>query len=223
MGLARILVVDDDEALRKLLKERLKDTYEVLDTGDPTEALSLALDLGPECILLDLLMPGLTGFELCKTFSSLSLTQKIPVLVLSGNPVEQYRDYCSHLGAVDYFQKPIDFVRLRVRINQLVNESVPERRPELRLKMQVAIELRGLNRYGKAFHEVTATEDISVTGFRCACAAPLVQQSFVEVYLRGGTVKRRVGRAQVVHALRNGQNPPKYGFHFMQKPSEWLL
>jgi DNA-binding response OmpR family regulator len=223
MGLARILVVDDDEALRKLLKERLQDSYEILDTGDPTEALSLALDLRPDCILLDLLMPGLTGFELCNTFSSLSLTQKIPILVLSGNPIEQYREYCSHLGAEDYFQKPIDFVRLRVRINELINESLPEPRPELRLKLQVAIELRGLNRYGKAFHELTATEDISVKGFRCACAAPLGQQSVVEVYLRSGTVKRRVGRAQVVHALRNGQNAPQYGFHFMQKPTEWLL
>jgi response regulator RpfG family c-di-GMP phosphodiesterase len=173
--------------------------------------------------LLDLLMPGLTGFELCRTLSSLSLTQRIPILVLSGNPVEQFRDYCSHLGAEDYFQKPIDFVRLRVRINQLVNERLLERRPELRLKMQVAIELRGLNRFGKAFHEVTATQDISVTGFRCACATPLGQKSVVEVFLRGGSARRRVGRAEVVHALRSGQDAPQYGFHFMQKPSEWLL
>jgi DNA-binding response OmpR family regulator len=223
MDLARILVVDDDEALRGLLKERLKDGYEVMDTADPAEALSLALELHPDCILLDLLMPGLTGFELCKTLSSLSLTQRIPILVLSGNPVEQYRDFCSHLGAEDYFQKPIDFVRLRVRINQLINERLFERRPELRLKMQVAIELRGLNRFGKAFQEVTATQDISVTGFRCACAAPLGQKSVVEVFLRGGSAKRRVGRAEVVHALPNGQDASQYGFHFMQKPSEWLL
>jgi len=223
MDLARILVVDDDEALRRLLKERLKDSYEVVDTADPTEALSLALDLHPDCILLDLLMPGLTGFELCKTLSSLTLTQRIPILVLSGNPVEQYWDYCAHLGADDYFQKPIDFVRLRVRINQLINERLLERRPEIRLKMQVAIELRGLNRFGKAFHEVTSTKDISVTGFRCACTAPLGQKSVVEVFLRGGSSKRRVGRAEVVHAQRGGQDAPQYGFHFMQKPAEWLL
>jgi DNA-binding response OmpR family regulator len=223
MDRARILVVDDDEASRKLLKERLKDSYEVVDTADPTEALALTLELHPQCILLDLMMPGLTGFELCKTLSSLSLTQETPILVLSGKPAEQFRDYCSHLGAQDYFQKPIDFVRLRVRINELVNESLEERRPELRLKMQVAIELRGLNRYGKAFHEVTATEDVSVTGFRCVCAAPLDQRSVVEVYLRGGDSKQRIGRAQVVHALRRVQEAPQYGFRFMQKPAEWLL
>ena len=165
----------------------------MVDTADATEALSLALDRHPDCILLDLLMPGLTGFELCKTLSSLSLTERIPILVLSGNPVEQFRDYCSHLGAEDYFQKPIDFVRLRLRINQLINERLIERRPELRVKMQVSIELRGLNRFGKVFHEVTSTQDISVTGFRCACAAPLGQKSVVEVFLRGGSAKRRWG------------------------------
>ncbi len=89
--------------------------------------------------------------------------------------------------------------------------------------MQVSIELRGLNRFGKVFHEVTSTQDISVTGFRCACAAPLGQKSVVEVFLRGGSAKRRVGRAEVVHALRSGEDAPQYGFHFMQKPAEWLL
>jgi len=223
MNLSRILVVDDDLAWRRLVRERLKDNYEIIDTSNSTEALSLALDLHPQCILLDLLMPDLTGFELCKTLSSLSLTREIPVLVLSGNPMEEYRDVCSHLGAEDYFQKPVDFVRLRARIDELVDCDLPDRRPELRLKMQVGIELRGLNRYGKAFHEVTATEDVSVTGFRCACAAPLVADSVVEVYLRGGDSKRRVGRAQVVHALRSARDVPQYGFHFTQKPSEWLL
>jgi CheY-like chemotaxis protein len=53
----RILVVDDDEATRELVKERLKDTRNIVCAADPTEALSLALHLQPQCILLDLLMP----------------------------------------------------------------------------------------------------------------------------------------------------------------------
>lgn len=223
MDRPRILVVDDDDALRKLIREWLKGDYEIVDTAEPTEALGLALDLRPDCILLDLLMPGLTGFELCKTISSLSLTHSIPVLVLSGNPPERYGEVCSHLGADDYFEKPIDVARLRARLTELICEGPPADRCELRLKMQVGIELRGLNRYGHAFHEVTSTEDVSPTGFRCACAAQLAHKSVVEVYLRGGVAKRRVGRAEVVRALNGGQNPPQYGFHFMQKPYEWLL
>ncbi len=93
MEKSRVLVVDDDPSARNLLKERLGDSYDVTETSDPKEALSLAMSTKPNCILLDLHMPGLTGFELCKTLSSLSLTQLIPIMVLSGNPQDQYRDF----------------------------------------------------------------------------------------------------------------------------------
>ncbi len=46
----RVLIVDDDEATRRLIKERLKDGYDIVDTGDPVEALALTLDLRPKCI-----------------------------------------------------------------------------------------------------------------------------------------------------------------------------
>jgi CheY-like chemotaxis protein len=219
----RLLVVDDDESVRRLLKERLADSYEILDTGNPTEALALALDLAPKCILLDLLMPRLTGFELCRTFSSLSLTRRIPILVLSGNPVGEYGEFCSHIGAQDYFQKPVDFVRLRDRIAQLLDDDVLQQPAELRLSMQVSIELRGLNRSGQAFHELTTTEDVSVSGFRCACAATLDTKAVVEVFLGSQDAKRRIGRAQVVHKLLHATELPRYGFQFTQRPSEWLL
>ncbi len=219
----RLLMVDDDDAMRNLVQARLKDTCDVVGTADPTAALSLALELQPQCILLDLLMPGLTGFELCKTLSSLSLTRKTPILVLSGNPATEYQEFCSHLGAQDYFQKPIDFDRLRVRIVELDNQDLTEQRRELRVKLQVAIELRGLDQYGKAFHEVTSTDDVSVSGFRCACSTSLFLKSLVEVYLRAGEAKRRVGRAQVVHTSLRASDVPQYGFHFVQRPAEWLL
>lgn len=219
----RILLVDDDDAMRRLVKERLKGSYDIVDTGDPTQALALALDLRPKCILVDLLMPGLTGFELCKTLSSLTLTQKTPVLVISGNPIGQYRDFCSHLGARDYFQKPVDFVRLRERIAELTKEDSCDRRVELRIKMRVGIELRGLDRNGKAFHEVTETSDVSASGFRCACGPLLALNSVVEVFIRSGDAMRRIGRAEVVHQLWRGRQVPQYGFRFLQRPGEWLV
>jgi response regulator RpfG family c-di-GMP phosphodiesterase len=168
-------------------------------------------------------MPGLTGFELCKTFSNLTLTQKTPVLVLSGNPASEYKEFCSHLGAKDYFQKPIDFSRLQTRIAELINQRFPNTRPDVRLDMQVGIELRGLNQEGKAFHEVTETDNVSANGFRCACSASLAPKSLVEVYLRSGDATRRVGRAEVIHVLRRGFDVARYGFHFIQKPAEWVL
>jgi DNA-binding response OmpR family regulator len=173
--------------------------------------------------LLDLLMPNLTGFELCKTFSSLSLTRDTPILIFSGNPAMDYQEFCAHLGARDYFQKPLDFERLRNRIDQLVTERLQEPRREASVKLKVGIELRGLDQYGKSFRVATSTEVVSANGFRCACDTSLLLKSQVEVYLTSGESRRRLGRAQVVHALQRVANRPEYGFHFVQRPAEWLL
>jgi len=66
--MARILIVDDDEAIRRLVRLNLTDLYEVFDTGQPEEAL--APEHKPDAILLDLRMPGYSGFERRKTLTS---------------------------------------------------------------------------------------------------------------------------------------------------------
>jgi len=218
-----VLLVDDDNSARRLFTEKLTDVYDVTETGDPTEALSIAMNIKPRCILLDLVMPGLTGFELCKTFSTLSLTELIPIVVFSGNPQDQYREFCSNLGAKDYFQKPIDFARLRARMAELVGEKPADRRAEPRVRLKVMIELRGINRYGKTFQELAVTDDVSRSGFRCPATVQLNLNSVIEAYVSGGGRKRRVGRAEVVHVMWPGTPAQQYGFHFMQKPSDWIL
>src|SRR5579862_4348048 len=64
----KLLVVDDDESIRGLLRTRLSDSYQIVETGDPEQALALALEHKPDAILLDLMMPGFSGFELCQSF-----------------------------------------------------------------------------------------------------------------------------------------------------------
>ena len=97
--MARILIVDDDEAIRRLVRLNLTDLYEIFDTGKPEEALALALEHKPDAILLDLRMPGYSGFELCKTLTSFSATQLIPVFVISGEGGAKTKDFCRDLGA----------------------------------------------------------------------------------------------------------------------------
>ena len=67
----KLLIVDDDDDVRNLHSLRLNDTYETVMTGNPEEALALALEHKPSAILLDLMMPKLSGFEkLCQPFRS---------------------------------------------------------------------------------------------------------------------------------------------------------
>src|ERR1700686_2451991 len=112
----KILVVDDDDAIRGLIKARLSGTSQVIYTRAPVQALGLALEHKPDAILLDLMMPDCSGFELCQSLHTLSYTARIPIFVLSGESSAKYRDYVRNLGACGYFEKPIDFAQLKSRL-----------------------------------------------------------------------------------------------------------
>ena len=82
--MGKLLIVDDDEALRRLMRIELSGTFEIIDSGEPEQGLALALEHRPEAILLDLRMPKYSGYELLQTFTSFSCTQMIPVIVIIG-------------------------------------------------------------------------------------------------------------------------------------------
>src|SRR3984893_12935958 len=98
----RILIVDDDEAIRRLVRLNLTDLYEILHTGKPEAALALALEHEPDSSLLALRMPGYSGFELCKALTSWSATQLIPVFIISGEGGAKTKEFCRELGAAAY-------------------------------------------------------------------------------------------------------------------------
>src|SRR4030081_856541 len=111
--MGKLLVVDDDEVLRRLMHLELSEAYEIIDTGEPEQGWALALEHRPDAILLDLRMPKYSGYELCQTFTSFSRTQMIPVIIVSGEAGGQTKQHCKQLGAAVYFEKPIDFEALR--------------------------------------------------------------------------------------------------------------
>src|ERR1700743_130949 len=135
----RILVVEDDESMRGLIRDRLGDSYEVTDTGDATEALGLALASKPDCILVDLMMPRFSGLELCQTFASVSNTQTIPIFVITGQSADEHREFCLNLGARDFFEKPIDFEKLKSSIEKSLQQTNMERRSEPRIRLKVIL------------------------------------------------------------------------------------
>src|SRR6202171_2711218 len=99
---------DDEEATPLLLRINLADRYEIIDTGNPEQALAMAMQDKPNAILLDLRMPKYSGFELCRTLNSLTSTQLIPLIIVSGEPGATTKTLCKELGAKAFFEKPID-------------------------------------------------------------------------------------------------------------------
>src|ERR1700734_642246 len=122
--LAKLLVVDDEESMRRLMRLNLGDKYQIVDTGEPETALSLALEHKPDAILLDLRMPKYSGYELAQTFTTFTHTQSIPVIIVSGEAGGQTRVQCKQLGAFDYFEKPIDFEVLRTCLNRIGRNQI---------------------------------------------------------------------------------------------------
>jgi response regulator RpfG family c-di-GMP phosphodiesterase len=218
----KILVVDDDADMRSLHKMRLSDTYEILDTEDPEEALGLALEHKPAAILLDLMMPRLSGFELCHTLHTLSYTSRIPIFVITGESAAKYQQHCEGLGASGFFEKPVDYKELKKRMAQALETSQPERRAHVRLKMRVILKLRGADPAGKHFELATVTENISPAGFLAGCTATLNQGDVVEVFVSGES-ERFAGRAKAVRCESRGAPWQRYGFQFLETTSEWVL
>ena len=218
----RLLIIDDEEAMRSLLREGLQGGYEIIDTGDPVEALALALEHKPDAILLDLALAEFSGFELCQTFCSLSATQRVPIFVITGKPAAEYKDFCLNLGATEYIEKPVDFARLRALLETQLKAKPVERRKEARIRISIALKLKGADVSGKTFAILTATENASATGFLASCAVPLEKDAQVDVFLYAKS-ERFAGRARVVRIEWRDTPRQRYGFQFVQKPSDWIL
>jgi DNA-binding response OmpR family regulator len=218
----KLLIVDDEEAMRRLLRINLSDRYEILDTGNPEQALAMAMQNKPSAILLDLRMPKYSGFELCRTFNSLTSTQLIPLIVVSGEGGATTKELCKELGATAYFQKPIDFEALRQSLENVLHAARPERRSEVRVRLRVKLTLRGTDIDGKPFEEATLTENVGRSSFLCGCTAGLKIGSVIEVQLQSGGTKFS-GKVRVVRSEGTDTPYPRYAFRFVEKDGDWIL
>ena len=221
--MARILIIDDDEAIRRMLRFRLKDRHEIVDTESPEQGLLLALQQKPDAIFVDLMMPGHTGFEICQTLAGLSFTQLIPVFVISGAPRAIYKDFCDALGAQGYFEKPIDFNALQARLDAILGKNRENRRREARVRLRVGLKLRGRDTKESPFEILTFTEDVSSRGFACGLNVSLPRNAVVEVFLWIPVAHRFTGEARHVWTKYPEKPEQMCGFEFLGNPREWIF
>src|ERR1700722_15265835 len=215
-----LLIIDDDESLRKVMAFRLKNSYKIIDSGSPEEALALALQYKPDAILLDLMMPKYSGFEVCQTLFSLTFTS--PILIVSGESSERYKSICENIGAKGFFQKPVDIDALQKKLSTLIaiSHDGPQKKPRVRLR--VMLKLRGIDATETEFEIVTATESVSSTGFLCGCTALIGLNTIVEVFL---AIYRApfAGKARVTQVHDPGTLGQRCDFEFVEKPIDWIL
>lgn len=108
-----ILIADDDRVHVQLVSSRLKKLgINVAVAFDAMQAFTLAIRTAPTAVLLDVNMPGGTGFEVLKRLKNSSKTNQIPVIVVSGSIDEKTSGAVKELGAEAYLPKPVDFDQL---------------------------------------------------------------------------------------------------------------
>ncbi len=118
---ARILVVDDIEANRRLLQAKLEARYfDVLLAANGDEALEIVSAQDPDIILLDVMMPGLDGYEVCRRLKANPATMLIPVVMVTALSEPEHRIRGLEAGAEDFVTKPFNDFELMTRIEALM-------------------------------------------------------------------------------------------------------
>ena len=120
----RILVIDDEPQITRVLRAALSaQAFDVRTANDPEEGLRLFADWPPDLVITDLMMPGLSGVEVCRAIRTTSST---PILVLSVRDHERAKIEALDSGADDYVTKPFSIQELLARVRAHLRRA-PER------------------------------------------------------------------------------------------------
>lgn len=120
--MSRVLVVEDDPAILRGLAETLRrETYDVLTAADGETGYQLVREKSPDLLILDLMLPKLSGYEICRKMRSEGLS--IPILILTARGDEGDRVLGLDLGADDYVSKPFSLRELLARMRALLRRG----------------------------------------------------------------------------------------------------
>jgi CheY-like chemotaxis protein len=118
--LMRVLVVEDDRSIQMVLELVLTRTTkcEVVVASEGPQGLEMIRTLKPDVVLLDLMLPGMDGFEICRSAKADASTQSIPIIFLTAQPQPAAVAKAMALGAAGYIVKPFDPIKIIDQINE---------------------------------------------------------------------------------------------------------
>jgi DNA-binding response OmpR family regulator len=116
----KILVVDDEPMNVEIFEGYLSNDYEVVKAYNGDEALLKVETTNPDLILLDVMMPGKNGFEVCKILKDNPKTMAIPIIFVTALKEKEDRIKAIEAGADDFLSKPIDIIEVTARVKSLL-------------------------------------------------------------------------------------------------------
>ena len=124
MANEKILVVDDEEHIQELIRFNLENNgYKVVSATDGNEALKLALQECPQLVLLDLMLPGKDGYDVCKEIRRNNAISNTPIIMITAKSEELDKILGLELGADDYMTKPFSIRELLARVKAVLRRT----------------------------------------------------------------------------------------------------
>jgi DNA-binding response OmpR family regulator len=157
---AKLMAVDDDPTLLRFLTQYLeRDGFDVITAGDGPTALKLFYEHRPDLLILDIMMPGMDGWELSARIRELA---NVPIILLTAKSTESDKLRGFRLGVDDFVVKPFSLAELAARVRALLKRSQAERADESQI--QVGVLYLDLRRHEVQLDEVSLT--LTPTEFR---------------------------------------------------------
>ncbi len=158
--MSKILIVEDDPDIRELLRFNLeKAGYTLFLAEDGEKALTLARKHSPDIVLLDLMLPGVDGLEVCRTLKQDPELQRIPIIMVTAKGEELDRVVGLELGADDYVVKPFSLREVVLRIRKLLERREKQAAPAILKADPLVLDLDAHTaRLDDQILELTATE-----------------------------------------------------------------
>jgi two-component system phosphate regulon response regulator PhoB len=154
-GAPRVLIVEDEASLRELLAYNLEsEGYQVerADRGDEAEAI--LIENPPDLVILDWMLPSVSGVELCRRLRAREVTRTLPVIMLTARGEESERVRGLSVGADDYVVKPFSVPELMARVKALLRRARPERVASALVCGEITLDrdTRRVRRAGRELH-----------------------------------------------------------------------
>ena len=126
MNRATVLVIDDEKDLLELVRYNLeKEHLDVITASDGASGLEIALKHKPDLVVLDLMMPGMSGLEVCKQLRADARMGRVPIIMLTAKAAETDKIVGLEMGADDYVTKPFSVRELLARVRAVLRRSEP--------------------------------------------------------------------------------------------------
>jgi DNA-binding response OmpR family regulator len=158
----RIVAVDDNEDTLEVLRFALQDQYEILTLSNPSDLYELIEIFEPDLLILDVMMPKVTGFQLVKMLQRHSRTKNIPVVLLSAKNAPSDLKYGYNLGASLYLTKPFTPERLIKNVETQIKTHAISNAPKKMTLPQVKLELQMKPAFRKGFVQLSSNDMVSM-------------------------------------------------------------